>query len=110
MLKLEYSFFLKYRKCCCCSVLYRFIATLTCCVSCFVFFISSINLSGGICLDARLKSIPLKRFAWEETVFTLLFSLTHASSTRLYPTSAVEATTCGSTQAVLMKEPRGQAL
>lgn len=57
-------------------------------------------------LEARLKKIPLEA-ALEKTVFTLLFSLIHLSNMPA-STSALEATTCGSTQPVLMKEPRGR--
>ena len=43
----------------------------------------------------------------EKAAFTLLFSFIHLSNTPAF-TSALEAATCGSTQANLMKEPRGR--
>lgn len=43
----------------------------------------------------------------EKTAFTLLFSFIHLSNAPA-STSALEATTCGSTQLVLVKEPRGR--
>lgn len=43
----------------------------------------------------------------ERSAFTLLFGFIHLSDTPA-STSALEATTCGSTQPVLMKEPEGR--
>lgn len=53
------------------------------------------------------KLIRSRLGGMEKTSFTLLFSFIHLSHMPA-STSALEATTCGSTQSVLMKEPRGR--
>lgn len=64
-------------KCRCCSVLSCFISTPTN----SLFFSPLYKLQRGNLFGRAADEHPIKRLAWEETVFTLLFSLTHASST-----------------------------
>lgn len=78
-------------KCCCCSVPRCFISTHRN-SSTWLFFCSFIlcKLQRGNLFGRAAEELPIRRLAWEETVFTLLFSLTHASST---PASNIR---CGS--------------
>lgn len=56
---------------------------------------------------ARENLILCRLGGTEKTAFTLLFSFLHLSNMPA-STSALKATTCGSTQLVLVKEPQGR--